>query len=169
MRNVELTGPYFHNGGFKTLMEVVNFYDRGGNFCRFNFPDLDPDIAFIGFTPTEKEDLVAFLIALTDERVRFQRAPFDHPALNVPNGHPGDEFSTTMDQLFSGSQAEDVMRALPAIGSNGAASPLTSFHTGLGLDDGLWGHTNAGSVLSEQNQAGAPMCNRPSPTSLAAQ
>jgi hypothetical protein len=164
LRNVELTGPYFHNGGFKTLMEVVDFYDRGGNFCRFNFPDIDPDVAFIGFTRTEKQDLVAFLIALTDERVRFQQAPFDHPALNVPNGHPGDEYTTTMDQLFGGSQAEDVVRAIPAIGSKGAASPLTSFHTSLGLADGIWGHTVAGTVLSDQNEGGEPKCNRPSPT-----
>jgi hypothetical protein len=169
LRNVELTGPYFHNGGFKTLMEVVDFYDRGGNFCRFNFPDIDPDVAFIGFTRTEKEDLVAFLIALTDERVRFQQAPFDHPALNVPNGHPGDEYSTTMDQLFGGSQAEDVARAIPAIGSSGAASPLTSFHTDLGLADGMSGHTVAGTVLSDQNEAGVPKCNRPSATTVAPQ
>ncbi len=164
LRNVELTGPYFHNGGFKTLLEVVNFYDRGGNFCRFNFADIDPDIAFIGFTAAEKADLVAFLIALTDERVRFRRAPFDHPALIVPDAHPGDEFSTTTDQRFGGSQAEDVVRSLAAVGSNGAASPLTAFHTGLGLADGIWGHTVAGTVLSAQNEAGAPKCNRPSST-----
>ena len=32
LRNVELTGPYFHNGGASTLMQVVEFYARGGNF-----------------------------------------------------------------------------------------------------------------------------------------
>jgi hypothetical protein len=145
----------------------VDFYDRGGNFCRFNFPDIDPDVTFIGFTRTEKEDLVAFLIALTDERVRFQQAPFDHPALNVPNAHPGDEYRTTMDEHFGGSQAEDVVRAIPATGTNGAAIPLTSFHADLGLADGMSGHMVAGIVLSDQNEGGVPKCNRPSPTALA--
>lgn len=41
--------PYFHNGSAKTLQDVVEFYDQ-----RFN----------IGFTDEEKEDLVAFLLAL---------------------------------------------------------------------------------------------------------
>jgi hypothetical protein len=72
-----------------------------------------------------------------------------------------------MDQLFGGSQAEDVARAIPAIGSNGAAGPLTAFHADLGLADGISGHMVAGTVLSEQNEAGAPKCNRPSPTALA--
>ena len=29
-RNVALTAPYMHNGVFRTLEEVVDFYDRGG-------------------------------------------------------------------------------------------------------------------------------------------
>jgi cytochrome c peroxidase len=32
LRNVELTGPYFHNGGQATLEQVVEFYTRGGDF-----------------------------------------------------------------------------------------------------------------------------------------
>ena len=32
LRNVELTGPYMHNGGMATLRQVVDFYTRGGNF-----------------------------------------------------------------------------------------------------------------------------------------
>ena len=31
LRNVELTGPYFHNGGQATLEQVVQFYNRGGD------------------------------------------------------------------------------------------------------------------------------------------
>ena len=31
LRNVELTAPYFHTGGELTLLDVVNFYARGGN------------------------------------------------------------------------------------------------------------------------------------------
>ena len=32
IRNVEFTGPYFHNGGQATLEQVVEFYNRGGDF-----------------------------------------------------------------------------------------------------------------------------------------
>src|SRR5881398_2761029 len=32
LREVELTGPYFHNGGKLTLRQVVDFYVRGGDF-----------------------------------------------------------------------------------------------------------------------------------------
>src|SRR5437016_4072138 len=76
LRNVELTGPYMHNGGMATLEQVVEFYNRGGNFEN---PELDPDIEPLGLTGQEKSDLVAFMKSLTDLRVRFQRAPFDHP------------------------------------------------------------------------------------------
>ena len=79
IRSIEFTGPYLHNGSAKTLLAVVEFYDRGGNFCRLNFPDLDPDIEFIGLNRDEEEGLVKFMIALTDERVRYREAPFDHP------------------------------------------------------------------------------------------
>ena len=36
LRNVELTGPYFHNGGKLTLRQVVDFYVRGGDFPMTN-------------------------------------------------------------------------------------------------------------------------------------
>ena len=32
LRNLELTGPYFHNGGKVTLRQVINFYAHGGDF-----------------------------------------------------------------------------------------------------------------------------------------
>ena len=41
-------------------------------------------------SPDEIDALVALLETLTDARVLYRRAPFDHPQLFVPNGHPGD-------------------------------------------------------------------------------
>jgi hypothetical protein len=144
LRNIELTGPYFHNGGFKTLLEVVELYDRGGNFCRFNFPDLDPDILFLGLRAAEEEGLVRFMIALTDERVREKQGPFDHPELLIPNGH-----SVFPDPLIAG-QAQDDPLTLPAVGVGGvvpAGLPkLKAFHAGLDLTDGFVGHMEAGDV-----------------------
>jgi cytochrome c peroxidase len=84
LRNVELTGPYFHNGGMATLRQVVQFYNRGGNFCTFNGNDLHPAITPLGFTEKQEEQLVAFLVSLTDARVKYQTAPFDHPELRIP-------------------------------------------------------------------------------------
>ena len=86
VRNVELTGPYFHNGGKATLEQVVDFYSRGGDFHEANIDNLDQRIRDLGLSATDKANLVAFLKSLTDERVRFAKAPFDHPQLLVPNG-----------------------------------------------------------------------------------
>jgi cytochrome c peroxidase len=93
-RNVELTGPYFHNGSAATLLQVVEFYTRGGNFHEENMDLVDRDVDGIpGLVQNmpDKLALVAFLKSLTDDRVRYERAPFDHPELRVPNGphlHP---------------------------------------------------------------------------------
>ncbi|OLE97591.1 MAG: hypothetical protein AUG75_06415 [Cyanobacteria bacterium 13_1_20CM_4_61_6] len=86
VRNVELTGPYFHAGGMATLEQVVDFYSRGGDFHEANIDNLDPHIENLALSATEKANLVAFLKSLTDERVRFAKAPFDHPQLVIPNG-----------------------------------------------------------------------------------
>src|SRR4051812_25032022 len=83
LRNVKLTAPYFHNGGKATLADVVAFYSRGGDFAN---PERAGDLQPRGFSAAEQTALVEFLAgALTDCRVEMQRAPFDHPALPLPN------------------------------------------------------------------------------------
>jgi cytochrome c peroxidase len=104
LRNVELTAPYFHNGGTLLLEDVINFYNRGGDFSQTNMNNLDPDIEPLGLSAYQKAALVAFLKGLTDERVRYNRAPFDHPQLTIPNGP-----------------------ALGAVGRNGYAAPPKNF------------------------------------------
>ena len=95
LRNVELTAPYFHDGSVLTLEQVVEFYNRGGNHFQNNLHDVDADIEPLGLTADERTQLVAFLKSLTDERVRFQRAPFDHPQLNaLPEGQKTSSTST---------------------------------------------------------------------------
>jgi hypothetical protein len=159
LRNVELSGPYFHTGSFLTLRQVVDFYMRGGDFPQANRSNRDPNIVEIneqsfGFGRTTGADLTAainhvfagdnpgqpsyalvgtfldglpdtaflynampdtthpitpepvppagpgtlreraledaktaivrFLIALTDPRVKQEKAPFDHPQIFVP-------------------------------------------------------------------------------------
>ncbi|HET8744286.1 MAG TPA: cytochrome c peroxidase, partial [Ramlibacter sp.] len=65
LRNVELTGPYFHNGGKATLMQVIDHYSRGGDFGVDNAANLSPGIVPLGLTEQEKIDLVSFLLSLT--------------------------------------------------------------------------------------------------------
>lgn len=61
LRDVEYTAPYFHDGSAKTLMDVVEHYAKGGE-VRSN---LSPDIKPLNLSQVEKEDLVAFLKALS--------------------------------------------------------------------------------------------------------
>lgn len=70
LRNVELTAPYFHNGGQSNLEQVVEFYNRGGDFHQENIANLNPDIRNLNLSAENKADLVAFLKSPTDERVR---------------------------------------------------------------------------------------------------
>ena len=65
LRNVALTSPYMHDGTFRNLRQVVDFYDRGGG--RSRFPTKDPLLVPLHLTSSEKQDLVAFLKSLTGE------------------------------------------------------------------------------------------------------
>jgi cytochrome c peroxidase len=116
LRNIELTAPYFHNGGQFNLKQVVEFYNRGGDFHEQNIDNLDPDIENLGLSEDEQNALVAFLKSLTDERVRLEKAPFDHPQLFITNGHPGDTNSVTNDGT---GRATVTMLEIPAVGRNG--------------------------------------------------
>ena len=79
LRNVELRAPYMHNGQFATLEEVVEFYNRGGDFNAANVNNL---IRPLNLTSGQKADLVAFLKRpLTDPRVANELPPFDRPHL----------------------------------------------------------------------------------------
>jgi hypothetical protein len=132
LRNVELTNPYFHDGGNLTLRQQLDFYMRGGNFPVTNKAHrdflimnlLNEDEALGGyvvpndttcditeplgsavrsgcvvvapgtagavpqFSADEKEQIIVsvvdYLLELTDERVAYERAPFDHPEIIVP-------------------------------------------------------------------------------------
>ncbi|MFM9144390.1 MAG: cytochrome c peroxidase [Phycisphaerales bacterium] len=86
LRNVELTGPYFHNGGSATLRQTVEFYNRGGDFHETNAADLSPLMVTLGLRDHEIDALVSFMRHLTDDRVRNESEPFDHPELPLPNG-----------------------------------------------------------------------------------
>ncbi len=62
LRNVLLTGPYFHDGSMQTLWDVVDHYNHGDGLTD---PWLDEDIQPLAMTEPEIDDLVAFMAALT--------------------------------------------------------------------------------------------------------
>ena len=72
-----------------------------------------------------QSDLVAFIKALTDERVRYEKSPFDHPSLTIPNGHMSNESGVI------GNPAKDQLLVLPAVGAKGRKLPMKSFEEGL--------------------------------------
>lgn len=68
--NIELTGPYMHDGRFKTLDEVIDFYSEGLVYS----PYVHPLMKFVHdggvrLTDDEKADLKAFLLTLTDHEL----------------------------------------------------------------------------------------------------
>ncbi len=136
LRNVEFTGPYFHNGSQATLDYVLLFYSRNGDFPAGG--NLGPGIGNIRLNQGDRTAIVAFLKALSDDRVRYQKAPFDHPSLCVPIGEselsPG---ILATDPAQNGSVALDKWALIPEVGLAGLSVPLQTFEellAGIGTD-----------------------------------
>ena len=72
LRSITETSPYMHDGAFKTLEEVIDFFNQGGN----TNSNLSPLIKPLGLSAQEKTDLIAFLKALTGAPI-----PFEFPTL----------------------------------------------------------------------------------------
>jgi hypothetical protein len=118
LRNATLTAPFFHNGGKLTLTQVVEFYNRGGDFAMENLGDLAPNINPLGLDAGQIDDIVAFLEALTDDRVTCELAPFDHPAIRIANGARGGGGVATEDKKNPG-QSKDQLKLIEAVGAGG--------------------------------------------------
>jgi cytochrome c peroxidase len=67
LRNVLVTGPYFHDGSQQTLWDVIDHYNKGAGL---NNPWLDEDIQPLALTERDIDDLVAFLASLTSPEYR---------------------------------------------------------------------------------------------------
>jgi cytochrome c peroxidase len=61
LREVARTAPFFHDGSANTLMDVVEFYNKGGEVTS----NLSPNMKPLGLSKAEKESLVAFMQALS--------------------------------------------------------------------------------------------------------
>ena len=71
IRNVLVTGPYFHDGSQETLWDVIDHYNKGDGLQN---PYLDEDIQPLALTETDIDDLVAFMASLTSANYKEQGA-----------------------------------------------------------------------------------------------
>ena len=69
LRNVEVTPPYMHDGSMTSLEQVVEHYNSGGS----DHPNKDPRIKPLGLSEQQRQELVAFLKTLTDDK--YQSVP----------------------------------------------------------------------------------------------
>ena len=69
IRNVLVTGPYFHDGSQETLWDVVDHYNKGAGLQN---PYLDEDIQPLALSESDIDDLVAFMASLTSPNYKEQ-------------------------------------------------------------------------------------------------
>jgi len=87
LRNVALTAPYMHNGQFRTLRQVIDYYNDPDKVVP-RARNRDPFLARpLGLTTPEKVDLESFLRALTDKRFLKQKNPV--ASRTSPRQRPG--------------------------------------------------------------------------------
>ena len=98
LRELKYTAPYMHNGVFATLREVVDFFDAGGG----ETPNKSPLLRPLGLSDEEKNDLVAFLAALSMERPMIVAVPALPPM--APLGGVVDCVTDYGDRITRGTQ-----------------------------------------------------------------
>jgi cytochrome c peroxidase len=83
LRNIALTAPYMHDGRYKTLDEVINFYSDSLVYSPYADPLMHHLMnGGVRLTSSEKADLKAFLLTLTDEEF------IKNPAFSKPEQIP---------------------------------------------------------------------------------
>lgn len=140
IRNVGLTPPYFHFGGYSNLRDVVRFYARGGSrrdkslisgsytgdtsgtgpLGKSTFPVAPPTFGInvdffirdIKSTDEQIDAIVAFMLTLTDRRVQCDSAPFDHPSLFVAS-------APRKTDVNKDGRADDNFFEMPEVGASG--------------------------------------------------
>jgi cytochrome c peroxidase len=86
LRNIELTGPYMHDGRFGTLDEVIDFYSHHVKWSE----QIDPLMHHVlrggvQLTPSQKEDVKAFIRTLRDDEF------LSNPAYSRPDKFPDEK------------------------------------------------------------------------------
>jgi cytochrome c peroxidase len=78
LRNVAYTAPYMHDGRFNTLEEVMDHYDTGGKPSETIDPFMKFSSGGLNLSAQDKQDLIAFMLALSDEEFIAEEA-FQNP------------------------------------------------------------------------------------------
>ena len=125
LRNVALRGRFFHNGMTTSLTAAVDFYNGGGGAFADN---KDIILNGLSFTTTQRDQMVAFLNALTDPRAAAGAFPFDRPTLRSETVAP---YSNRYGQAVAG-----PLGIVPTIICNVPATIGTEFKIGLGRAPG---------------------------------
>lgn len=85
LRNVELTAPYMHDGRFKTLEEVIDFYSEGVKTSPYINPLMHhANGGGVRLLPKQKQDIIAFIKTLRDDTF-LTNPDFSRPA-HLPDG-----------------------------------------------------------------------------------
>jgi len=91
LRNLAFTAPYMHSGVFRTLDEVLNFYDNGrrrGRNVNVSRAQLDPLLRGLGDVDDVEREVIEFLRALNDDS--FDKTiPAEVPSGLPPGGRIG--------------------------------------------------------------------------------
>lgn len=124
LRNIKFTGPYYHNGSKMNLRQVLELYKTAGHFPNLNFNNLSAEMRLFNLAAEDESSIVEMMeTGLTDWRVAYEEAPFDHPEICVPHGH----------DIVSG---KSVLVGIPAVGASGSTQMLQTFEEQLmGIDD----------------------------------
>lgn len=86
LRNVQLSAPYMHDGSLTSLEDVIDFYAAGGRGNGVNNPLKSVFVAGFELRDTQKQDLIAFLQSLTDQKFIEQHSnPSAIPRLQSKN------------------------------------------------------------------------------------
>lgn len=98
IRNIALTAPYMHNGGYKTLEEVMDFYNRGGGVgMGLEVENQTLPFDSLALNKNEIHSIISFMQALTDT-VGMTSIPKSLPAF--PEGSSLNERKVTASYSF---------------------------------------------------------------------
>lgn len=76
VRNIKLTAPYFHNGAYSSLEEVLDFYNKGGGAgmgLSYEIPNQTLSDQPLNLTKKEIASIIVFMESLTDNPAKFQK------------------------------------------------------------------------------------------------
>ncbi len=83
LRNIAVTAPYMHNGAYKTLEQVLDFYNHGGGVgLGLQVPNQTLSSDPLHLSKDDMQDIIAFLHTLTDSSYLKMQAPTTLPELS---------------------------------------------------------------------------------------